>query len=325
MGCDVDETSIEQKCGFGKGRVQTEYFACADIAIFKDKFSEVKEHIDAPELQSFSVSSQNTEVTNTSVPLRKRRFAHHTKNFQLPYFSLTHGGGGQREVSLNQVVQPNGAHVSWIEPTGLRLASRLRRRAHGSRTPVRKRVFSSRFSGSPPNGRNLINVRPGEFFTGNMPVPAMIQVQEPMVRRIFANEEGAAVSITSPVIRQTETSRVEMFMNPLIPSLPTKQVVRTVSRQIKSTQPIQVKQCNRCPFDKCLDEPFELDGLFPGLFQDPLKFLDCVKYDKLFNLKKYKLVSDGLPDCTHPRFKRQLMQMQAMPRERDDEIGCCAT
>lgn len=69
-----------------------------------------------------------------------------------------------------------------------------------------------------------------------------------------------------------------------------------------------------------MDKSTELNSIYPGIFNNYTTFLECGSYDKIYGLGNYKVLAEGLPECGHPRFKRQITVSLE-----DEGYGCCGT
>ena len=78
--------------------------------------------------------------------------------------------------------------------------------------------------------------------------------------------------------------------------------------------------CHQCPYGKCIGDNTQLNNIYPGIFNNYTDFLECASYDRIYGLGTYKVLAEGLPECSHPRFKRQI----TVPLEAE-EFGCCGT
>lgn len=185
----------------------------------------------------------------------------------------------------------------------------------------------------------------------NGPVPALVAPTEPSVVRTHSstsfggdsNRMGTFISNSNPTIsrhvtlkkvsrtrpalfNQSDRSRIHRkFLDPMSANLGQSSVaVHTVTQKILrgASHATSTRQCQYCPFDQCLDDKLRLDALFPGLFENPTELLECKKYERLFTVGNYDVIKDGLPSCSHPRFKRQLQQRRPFD---DDDVGCCGT
>jgi len=161
-------------------------------------------------------------------------------------------------------------------------------------------------------------------FEGMQPVPepSLVRAEEPTVQSIPRHHQlSQQMQQTGQLLRKLDRRLQRNFIDPLNPEFGPEVNLHKLTQTVLSRQYAPTKQCQHCPFDQCLDDQLRIDSLFPGLFEEPRTFFECRKYEKLFTVGNYDIVKEGLPDCSHPRFKRQLMNR----RLEDDDIGCCST
>lgn len=352
-GCE-ESTGSEKKCGFGLGEMQTEYYACADIAIYSD----ISEH------DNFGPSAYNVDTTGriknlqndtSSFSIRPKRAAHmfHYERNTGIRFSPAFQNGMQLQFESKPLRSiPDQSQIKWMwsirDPNG---GNRQRRQMN---VPEGISIANPHLNGIIPslqNGagrvRSSFNQRRNGPVTSNgvsinniiVPEPVVTKTQSVRtISRPIAKISVKRVKITKPVFSVNTVTNTQQgspvlslpkptykkktfgahrnFIDPLATQV-SSQTQRVLSRSnYKPT-----KQCQHCPFDQCLDDKLRIDHLFPGLFDSPTQFFECKRFERVFTLGNYDVVQEGLPSCQHPRFKRQLSAVQFD----DDDIGCCAT
>ncbi|XP_045156416.2 uncharacterized protein LOC123522943 isoform X2 [Mercenaria mercenaria] len=356
-GCD-SSTGTEKKCGFGRGEFQTEYFACADIAIY----------IDASEQIDFPVSNQSpyaildsTEQTQnaTSINGRSKRAV-----VNIPYeraagirYVPAFPSGMQLQIEPNSLREfPKQSQIQWSwtakgAGNSLSPGGRSRRRTHNSQVPNGISIANRHLNGiisSPLNGggrvrssfnqrqHNPTHINAAPLNSIVVPEPAAMETSQAQVRAIFrtpvqrvpAAKPSVSVKTVSnrqPVSRVLSLPKPQYNRKNKFPAHrnfldPFVKKVSTQTQMVLSRSNYKpTKRCQHCPFDQCLDGKLRIDHLFPGLFDSPSQFFECKRFERVFTLGNYDVVQDGLPSCQHPRFKRQLKTFE------DDDIGCCAT
>ena len=337
-GCEVDTTSGNEVCGFGKGEIQNEYYACADIAIFSaEKVAQLKGADNVPTPPEQYVEGPNSNTTHHTIKRAKRAQP-----------SIRVVGNGRNAVYLPfpqgidiQFHPLSGGHIMtrlpWETPSGRRgVPGRMRRRVHMPEQHQSENFMMNGMMPARPRRRQdrqvriNFNLRRGQGLMFPMeemqppPEPSMVRVEEPTISAVpqhpLSNLMNAQQQNMNP-FAQFDRRLQRNFIDPLNPDFGAEMpTIHKVTQTLLSRQYAPTKQCQYCPFDQCLDDQLRIDSLFPGLFDEPRTFLECRKYEKLFNVGSYDIVQEGLPDCTHPRFKRQLMG-----RMQDEDIGCCST
>lgn len=233
----------------------------------------------------------------------------------------------------------SGSHI--INQIWNRRQNRIRRRVHMPEQPQGQMgenfMLNGMLQGRPPRRDRQVrinfNMRRGQGLMFPMeeitppPEPSLIRVEEPTVAAAPSNPLNNMLQLqpgpgNNPMFGQFDPRRLQRnFIDPLNPDFGSEVAVQKVAQTLMSRQYAPTRQCQYCPFDQCLDDQLRMDNLFPGLFDEPRTFLECRRYEKLFTVGNYDIVQEGLPDCTHPRFKRQLFQRGMQ----DDDIGCCST
>lgn len=348
FGCDVTETG--EICGFGRGIIQTEYFACADIAIFnKGEFND---------LVKYNFDPINHNFNNLKNRKSDREMRNVTLFSGMSYQADNSSGTNYADRDVN--FKPL-SHTNWQLDEQHR-HDRIRRRTHGShhkdvsignphlqgiqglgnenlvgiRTNFNIRQGGLMWSnglGTLLNGLGaggkpvLIEMDPrgvsaNENTVANPPQPQTDTVVPKMKSAVnvpnFSTGRGSG---SAPLIRQIDTTHVlNTFLKPFDHNLQTGTSVNTGTQKNLSINPRPTKSCKHCPFDQCLDNKMQLSTLFPGLFDNPSTFFECKKYDqRIFSVGRFDILKEGLPDCRHPRFRRQLASFE------DDDMGCCGT
>ncbi|KAH3834485.1 uncharacterized protein LOC127877526 [Dreissena polymorpha] len=328
-GCEHDRQSQKETCGFGKGKFQTEYFGCADIAIYTEsELAKLDQEMQASDLTEAQANpSRNESDASSNVMKRVKR-----SPFPHPPYSMFHHQSSGQPVQYMPYTNINGFvtmqdpmfqsqvdyHPMWqwqSEPQ-----ERVRRRV-----PDPNVLFNSGFDNRGSRVRVGFNIRNnGEQF--NIPerlvppTPALMRESRPTVESIFEPRRTEIFPTTrAPVVRRVESRIQRNFIDPLNPQLGTKTIFSTLTQRVLATQYSPTKECKHCPFDQCLDDKLKIDGLFPGLFDNPTTFMECRRYERLFQIGDFDVVKESLPTCGHPRFRRQIRTMG------DDDIGCCAT
>lgn len=380
-GCEKDLTGAET-CGFGKGKTQTEYFACADIAIYNaDKVKSLEQQMQQGEA-SYTVVEATGSAGNSSpthINKRMKRTPLHVMEGRRPGMPYMPFRG-----SVNIQFQPLSP-VQWQwRPTPSPAPGRIRRRVQmpegqqGGENMMMQEGMPQ-MSNIQNRGRPLgqqdrqvrlgFNMRRGQNFNYPFeelqapPQPSLVRVEEPTVSSVprrnmlpphMQNMQGMldlhnmqglqgmqdlhgmqgmqglqamqpmGNMRTGPPLMpnmDTNTRLQRNFIDPYNTDFGSDVTVRKVTQTILSRQNTPTKQCQHCPFDQCLDDQLRIDRIFPGLFEEPNTFFECRKYEKLFRVGNYDILKEGLPECSHPRFKRQLMNTMMQ----DDDIGCCGT
>jgi len=362
-GCEYDVSQGKQTCGFGKGYIQNEYFACADIAIVaKDRVSQI-----VPEEEN--VNSANTN--DTSVYSRQKRTIHHSGGFQsknqgvpIPYLAFpgSHSTNGMVSVREPQYPGPPQNVWQWLGSSqvvtqperfnvGIRNTDNRQNVINGNfifgsgrseRVGNRVRLgFNRRNNGEalPPaltiEQQNIETPQRSAFISVNKPIKQLINASPNMqpiqnghminnIEELFPPQP--ILQTPQPTTKRPSTMRhvqeTRIQRNFIDPFAPGKKVAvhHTLTQTVLATRYTPTKKCDHCPFDHCLDDKMNIDGLFPGLFESPNQFFKCKRYEKLFVIGNYDVIQEGIPDCRHPRFRRQLSSQVD-----DDDIGCCAT
>lgn len=384
-GCETGGEGKEV-CGFGYGEIQTEYYACADIAIYPDDKSvqEYNKFITGLDATSGSYTNRTSMLVSRAKRTTHRIFSQNTPTVSKEIFfqpnsrSNTPFSGREAQVEWSWNIKHIKSPVDYNTVVG-----RMRRRTHQlpqvpegisfgnphlnglvlpklhSSGTVRS-SFNSRRNGifhsdgqstnkvSSSKGIPIPNIpfNPiGDLFnTQTKPMPAVImpperslaQVSEPAVRAIVrpvAKMTVQSVSVSGTptasltvnkmqppsLMRKLDIQMHRNFIDPLSPLLQPG-IASNTQKILSRSNYKPTKKCMHCPFDQCLDDKLRIDHLFPGLFDSPTQFFECKRFERVFTLGNYDVVQEGLPDCGHPRFRRQLLTQFD-----DDDIGCCAT
>ena len=337
----MDVKTNKEVCGFGRGKYFNEYFACSDISIMTpgdlsnlqqlgDQNSLNQEAIDKASFNQSLSRQKRTVHTNfprqTSAQPGTAPYIPFSENQNLPFTRL-----GKPEPEVSRV------KWSWADNAP---AQTFNTQPNINFLPAPAQTFNIQpninFQPQPKNPSRLrtrnfpnnvdinrLEIGQGEMYPGAAPVPALMRVNQPVVKQMLGPGKAGGVALPPPVFPQVDTTKIQnSFVDPFNTDFGPKVSAETVNQHVMSKLGLRTKKCYACPFDQCMDKTLELDSIFPGLFEKPATFLECKKYLQLFNLGKYKLLSEGLPSCAHPRFKRQL---RTISRKDDDDFGCCGT
>ncbi|KAL4228142.1 hypothetical protein ACF0H5_013576 [Mactra antiquata] len=369
-GCGTDSMTNQTTCGFGYGQMQTEYYACADIAILDNT-------IDTGNV-SYSSMGEGILQNNIHISLKRSR-----RQVQM------HGMGGSRppyipNANLNRMrrpsmpqnrdsrpgrprgqfnVGPNGGWTWKSGPINLNqnnIPSVIVQQPQPPQdtTPVAERiqianphlngVISTTFHRGGQVRTSFNRRRKGIIPEHRGPPPTLVIPTEPtfikthssaatfggdMTRLATFQQNPPPAGSQQITIKKVSRSRPTFvkpsrihrkFLDPMSANLGHSEVTlhqHTVTQKILrgASHATPTRQCEHCPFDQCLDDKLRLDYLFPGLFDSPTNFFDCKRYERVFTIGNYDVLKEGLPSCSHPRFKRQLQPFD------DDDIGCCST
>lgn len=329
-GCEINSTTGTEECGFGKGEIQTEYFACADIAIFSQEQVIEIENLANTAADATDISYTVYTNSSSSNSLKKSRRSKRTVRINSPGSGVVYLPFPKNiDIQFHPVTGASFVEaVPWDRPS-----SRIRRRVPAAE--------QTQMQGRPLHrtGRQVrlnFNLRRNQGFFPQMeeiqpsPEPSMVRQEEPQVSAVPTRPPHPL----NKFMQQMQPQNMQNMQNMQMPRQFGRQLQRNfidpfnpiftggempVTQTVFSRPNVATRQCQYCPFDQCLDEHLRIDRIFPGLFDEPRTFLECRKYEKLFTVGQYDVVQEGLPECTHPRFKRQLMGMQ------NEDIGCCAT
>lgn len=370
-GCNK-QNGIE-KCCFGCGEIQNEYYACADIAIVNGDTN-----IYALE-NGFDVLQENVQIQ----PLKRKKRApltrmsmqegiqvmavSPTQSRLLPYTPIlerlrNRAGNGIMTGSQGNMLWTWGRNVNRKREiqglngirNGQAQSSRNGQAAGSRRTTVVRNLNGGRSGGTAARGGGQSNT-----FNGNTPpLRSMIRVDRPIRTQILRNGQPLGDMPFFPARERSNTRRT--FISPINPtadalmirSLTQEAISRYThgSGNCKAIGPFRNKEmddwcntqcsggncvinecscngrrhpssnCHQCPYGKCIGDNTQLNNIYPGIFNNYTDFLECASYDRIYGLGTYKVLAEGLPECSHPRFKRQI----TVPLEAE-EFGCCGT
>lgn len=332
--------------------MQTEYFACADIAIYSD----ITEHFDNLSPQSYSYETLEPlqiSQNNTSPRSRSKRTAHafpYERSAGIRYTPAFPRGMQLRMDQQSLRTLPEQPQVKWL--WSISKAKDGPRQRRQMQVPEGISIANPHLNGiiAPPmNGggrvRSSFNKRQNGPLTHNRDSLNTIIISKPVARqtqavrtivRPIAKISLKRVRVSKPTFTVntiTNTQKGSPVLSLPKPTYPkrnahrnfidplAKKVSTQTQRVLSRSNYKPTKQCMHCPFDQCLDDKLRIDHLFPGLFDSPTQFFECKRFERVFTLGNYDVVQEGFPSCQHPRFKRQLSMMQFD----DDDIGCCAT
>lgn len=361
-GCDVNPAG-EKKCGFGRGDLQTEYFACADIAIYNS----TSETIDFPAPDQYNYNIQDPsalpqENTGPSHQILKR-------SVHIPYeksagirYVPAFPSGMQLQFDHNSLhKRPPQSQVQWswsLKGPGETAGSgRSRRRTHNQQIPANINIANRHLNGiipSPQNGagrvRSNFNKRQSgpSLFNGaslnaiEVPEPAAIETSQTHVRAILRTPisvQGIPVpSVSKPsfsvntITNTRQTSRVLSLPKPQYNrqnQLPTRRnFLDPFTKKKVSTQTQMVlSRSNYKPTKQCQHCPFDqcLDDKLRIDHLFPGLFDSPTQF---FECKRFERVFTlGNYDVVQeglPSCQHPRFKRQLKTFE-DDEIGCCGT
>ncbi|XP_060579651.1 uncharacterized protein LOC132736525 isoform X2 [Ruditapes philippinarum] len=362
-GCDNTHPGVEKKCGFGIGDLQTEYFACADIAIYNHTGENI--NFPAPDQYSYDVQDLSALSQQNSSPAHtiSKRSVH------IPYersagirYVPAFPSGMQLQFEQNSLhKQPPQSQVQWswsLKGPGAAVGSgRARRRTHNQQLPTNINVANRHLNGIIPTAQNgagrvrsSFNQRQNgpSLFNGaslnniEIPEPAAIETSQTHVRAILRTPmsmQGIPVSsVPKPsfsvktITNTQQTSRVLSLPKPQYnrkSPFPTQRNFLDPFTQKKvSTQTQMVlSRSNYKPTKQCQHCPFDqcLDDKLriDNLF--PGLFDSPTQF---FECKRFERVFTlGNYDVVQeglPSCQHPRFKRQLKTFE-DDEIGCCGT
>ena len=236
-GCDKQDG--KERCCFGCGEIQNEYYACADIAILHEKSSAYKSH------NNNNVLRHNIE----SHKLTRKRRAPMQEGIQimasgpistnaLPYTPIQNRRSSRLTKSMLSIL-PGDVKWSWgASPKRNQRDRKLDRSRNGQvigSITIPHRVIETRNLNGQVGDEIIIN-KPNSFTGVSRPEPplrSMIKVDRPVVTQIFRRGNGQKIRSTQMFRSREPSNARRLFISPLSPTADAL-MIRSLNRKVIS-------------------------------------------------------------------------------------------